>query len=292
MTEKMSLIFVTGQSGSGLGTAIRTLEDLGFYCIDNLPFELIVPTLEALEKKEHHQNTPIVLGIHVHSVAHAHEFNDLHEDLKKRLKVEVLFLTAQNDVLQTRFNTTRRKHPFESEGKDIIFAINGEKSVLKIIEDRADLIIDTTYFTPQDLAWQLEDRFFPEKNPRRMVVTITSFGFKHGVCSPLDMLFDVRFLRNPFFVKELKEKNGLDPGVAQYILEDPDSKSFIDKLIDINNWLLPRYYREGKHYFRIGIGCTGGKHRSVCIAEILRTELSKSYPGIVEVNVYHRDILH
>ncbi len=292
MKEQTSLILVTGQSGSGLGTAIRTLEDLGFYCIDNLPFELIVPTLEVLEKKAHDKTIPIVLGIHLHSMQHAHEFCLLHDDLRKRIQVEVLFLTAQNDILHTRFNTTRRKHPFESEGKDLGFAIARERDVLNIIEDRADLSVDTTYFSPQDLAWQLEDRFFPDKNPRKMQLSITSFGFKHGVCYPLDMLFDARFLRNPFFVKDLKEKNGLNSAVAAYILEDQDSKVFIDKILDLNNWLLPRYYREGKRYLRIGIGCTGGKHRSVCIAEMLRQELNKSYPSIIEVSVYHRDISH
>lgn len=290
MENKGFLILVTGQSGSGLGTAIRILEDLGFYCIDNLPFELVVPTVESLQN--HQKEKKIALGIHIHSLTQAKDFEKLHADLKKRMKVEVLYLMAQDNVLLTRFSTTRRKHPFQSEPQDLSSAIKKERELLTLVENKADHLVDTTDFTPQDLATQIEERYFPDHHPRKLYVTITSFGFKHGVCNPVDSMYDVRFLRNPFFSPKLKEKNGLDKEVIDFILSDKETKPFVDKMVDLNTWLIPRYFKEGKHYFRIGIGCTGGKHRSVCIAEVLAESLRNSYPDMINLTVYHRDISH
>lgn len=292
MKNKTSLILVTGQSGSGLGTAIRILEDLGFYCIDNLPFELIIPTLDALEKRAIHYEGGIALGIHIHSMEQAKLFDKLHDELKKKLKVEVLYLMTQDNRLLTRFSTTRRKHPFESDPSDLISAIHREKELLTRVENKADYFIDTTDLSPQDLALEIEQHYFPNKKPRKLFVTVTSFGFKHGATSPLDSMFDVRFLKNPFFNPKLKDKNGLDKEVVDFIVSDKEAKEFIDKLVDMNTWLIPRYHKEGKHYFRIGIGCTGGKHRSVCIAEILSTQLKETFSDIIDVKVYHRDISH
>lgn len=292
MEKKVSLILVTGQSGSGLGTAIRILEDLGYYCIDNLPLELVAPTLEALERRAVRHEKGIALGIHIHSLSQARDFEKLQEDLKKKQSTEILYLMAQDSALQTRFSTTRRKHPLESVPPDLMSAIEKEKKVLSSVENKADYLIDTTDLTPQDLASEIEKRYFPNMIPRKLFVTVTSFGFKHGVCNPLDSMFDVRFLKNPFFIPSLKEKNGLDKEVSNFILSEQDTKTFLQKLLDLSKWLIPRYYNEGKHYFRIGIGCTGGKHRSVCIAEVLSKELKDTFPDMIEVKVYHRDISH
>ena len=290
--EKTVLVLVTGRSGSGIGTSIKILEDLGYYSIDNLPFELIVPTLDLLEEKAIQKKSGIAIGVHIHSSAQAEAFTLLQKNLKIRAQIDILFLTAQDDVLLTRYNATRRKHPFDDAAIGLIEAIEKEKLVLKPLEACANLILDTTYFSPQDLAWQIEKRLSPDRIPRKLHITLTSFGFKHGVCHPIDMLFDVRFLKNPFFVLELKEKSGLDKDVSDYILSDPESQEFLEKLIDLHEWLIPRFHREGKHYFRVGIGCTGGKHRSVCVVESLSREIQKYYPGMIEVSTYHRDINH
>jgi UPF0042 nucleotide-binding protein len=290
LENKSFLILVTGQSGSGLGTVIRILEDLGFYCIDNLPVELVVPTLDALESKSVKHENKFALGIHIHSLEQANDFEKLIVVLKKKLKVDVLFLMTQDSVLQTRFSTTRRKHPFETEPKDLLSAIQKEREVLTLVEKNADNFIDTTDFSPQDLAAQIEQQYFPDRVPRKLAVTITSFGFKHGVCQPVDTMFDVRFLKNPFFSPKLKEKNGLDKDVINFILSDKETQPFLDKLVDFNKWLIPRYYKEGKHYFRIAIGCTGGKHRSVCVTEILAKHLKHEFKDIIDLTIYHRDI--
>ncbi len=290
--KPQALVLITGQSGAGLGTAMRILEDLGFYCIDNLPFELVLATVSALEKIDLHEWQGVALCIHLHTKEQVKKFQVLLSDLKSKGKVDLVFLMAQDEILQLRYNTTRRKHPFKGEFLDLAKAIQNERDVLKPVENNSDLIVDTTYFAPQDLAWQIEGYFFPERVPRKLVVTVTSFGFKHGICHPLDMLFDVRFLRNPFFIVDLKEKNGLNPDVSNYVMADPDAVVFLNKLTDMTRWLLPRFYREGKHYFRIGIGCTGGKHRSVTIAEKLCQDLQKAHSEQVEVTVVHRDIFH
>lgn len=290
MENKSFLILVTGQSGSGLGTAIRILEDLGFYCIDNLPFELVIPTLEAIERRSVQHENKIAFGIHLNSMNQATEFEKLRNTLKSKLKIDVLFLMAQDSILLNRFSTTRRKHPFENASKDLLLAINKERKVLETVEQHADHLIDTTDLTPQDLAAQLEARYFPDRVPRKLCVTITSFGFKYGVCNPVDSLYDVRFLKNPFFSPKLKEKNGLNKEVSEFILSDKETNPFLEKLVDFNFWLIPRYFKEGKHYFRIGIGCTGGKHRSVCVAEILANRLKVKFPEMIELKVFHRDI--
>ncbi len=290
MKSKKKLVFVTGQSGSGLGTAIRILEDLGFYCIDNLPFELVLQVLESIERNAVYNDNGIALGIHIHSADQTKAFIKLQEELRKKRSLEIIFLMTQDDVLQTRFSTSRRKHPFEIQPQNLLMAIQKEREVLELVESKADYIIDTTELTPQDLALQIEEHYFPEGLSRKLFITITSFGFKYGVCAPLDSMYDVRFLRNPFFNKNLKEKNGLEKDVREYIQSEEETKIFLDKLLDLNKWLIPRYYKERKHYFRIGIGCTGGKHRSVFVAEYLASELSKAFSEYVDVTVTHRDL--
>ena len=292
MDNKNLLVLVTGQSGSGLGTAIRILKDLGLYCIDNLPFELVIPTLEALEKRTLRPENGIALGIHILSKEQALAFNKMHADLKKKIRVEVIYMMTQDNILQNRFSATRRKHPFEADTGDLITAIEAEKSVLAFVESQASFLIDTTDFSPQDLASQLEEHFFPNSVHRKLFITVTSFGFKYGPCSPADSIYDVRFLKNPFFVSGLKEKTGLSSEVADFVLSHGETKPFLEKLFDLNRWLVPRYYKEGKRYFRIGIECTGGKHRSPVIAEKLATDLMQAFPEIEDVKVYHRDISH
>lgn len=291
--RKTFLVLVTGLSGSGLGTTVKILEDLGFYCIDNLPFELIVPTLNLLEDKGvQKEGRGIAFAFHITSEDQAKEFGKMHGDLRERARVELVYLMAEENTLQTRYNTSRRRHPFALLSGDLSGAIRKEKACLDGLRQHADFVVDTTFFSPQDLAWQLEKRFFPGSSPRKLQVAVTSFGFKHGVCYPLDLLFDVRFLSNPFFVAELKEKTGLDKEVREYLEKDDETQTFVEKLVGFYHWLLPRYYREGKHYLRIGIGCTGGKHRSVYVAEHLSKSIRDFSGPEISVATYHRDVNH
>lgn len=293
MAKKIVLVLITGQSGSGLGTAIRALEDLGFYCIDNLPFELIINTMESLERAIDFSKNKFALGIHIHNMQQAKAFSGLLKELRKgKRSVEVLYLTAQKEVLLNRYSTTRRKHPYSAKVSDLKAAILKESKVLKSVEAEADFLIDTTELSPHDLGHQIENRYFPGKKQRKVAVSITSFGFKHGVCSPIDALYDVRFLKNPFFNIKLKEKNGLDKDVREYILAERDTKEFLKKLLDFNMWLLPRYHQEGKRYYRVGIACTGGKHRSVFVADYLYKHLKRDCSEIIDIEITHRDILY
>lgn len=291
--KKTFLVLVTGLSGSGLGTSVKILEDLGFYCIDNLPFELIVPTLNLLEEKGVQKGRGgIAFAFHITSADQARAFGEVRRELKERARVEVIYLMAEENTLQTRYNASRRKHPFTGFSRDLLESIRAEKVVLEGLRNLADFVIDTTFFSPQDLAWQFEKRYFPGSAPRKLQVAVTSFGYKHGVCYPLDSLFDVRFLTNPFFVADLKEKTGLDDEVKEYLLKDEETRVFLEKLVGFHQWLIPRYYREGKHYFRIGVGCTGGKHRSVFVAEQLSDAIRNFSGPELEVVTYHRDVNH
>lgn len=290
-SKKNQLILVTGMSGAGLGTSIKALADIGFYCIDNLPFEMILQTLELLNQKPIPKEGGVAFGVHIQSFLHAQEFKNLKKTLKNIADVTVIFLTADEETLLTRFSTNRRRHPLLPLSGKLLDSIKMERKILEQAEWEADVVIDTTGLTSQNLGRIIESQFLNEVSLRKLFVTIVTFGFKHGQYRPLDSLFDVRFLKNPFFVPELRNKTGLDKEVREFLLNEPSTQELLDRLFDWHQWVLPKYYEEGKHYYRVGIGCTGGKHRSVGVAEELSKRLqNQPIPGVV-VNTTHRDLL-
>jgi UPF0042 nucleotide-binding protein len=283
------LVIVTGFSGAGKSTAIKSLEDLSFYCIDNLPFAMVDTAVDHLLQSKW---TPrrYALGMDARDKDFLAGFADLQARLKQRIKLDVLFLSCAPDQLAERFSTTRRKHPMLDSGGQLIAAIKRESHALLGIEQLADVSFDTTSWSVHFLARKIEERYSGRLVGRQLHVNISSFGFKNGLLKPADTVFDVRFLRNPFFDPILKDRCGVESAVANYVFEDPNAKLFLDKLIDLHQFLLPEYYKEGKHYFRIGIGCTGGKHRSVAMAERLALDLTNLNIPQIAISVNHRDI--
>ncbi|MEZ4742847.1 MAG: RNase adapter RapZ [Bdellovibrionota bacterium] len=284
------IVIITGVSGSGLTTAINALNDSGFYCIDNLPIEMIIPTLESLNITNNSTFRGYAFGVHLHDLENVNKFVGMHKELGARGQLDVVFLTAESSELMTRYSTTRRPHPLLHQGGNFWQVITEEREILLPVEGLANIIIDTTGLPHHDLVVKIERRYSNGSLSRKLNVSLVSFGFKHGQYKPLDSLFDVRFLQNPYFVPELRKKTGIDKEVNDYIMSHEMAKECINRLANWHKWILPKYYEEGKHYFRIGVGCTGGKHRSVCIAEQLAKQIESFAFDYVIVNVSHRDI--
>jgi len=286
---KPFLVIVTGLSGAGLSTAVNTLQDNGFYCVDNLPIEMIWNFVELIESGKYKvRGFAVVMDIRDRSFAS--DFPALKSKLAQRLRLDVLFLNADPSVVAIRYGSTRRKHPLLTPKGNLLGAIRKESEMLQPVEKSADVVFDTSSWSPHYLSRMVESRYYAEIPPRSLYLTITSFGFKYGQLRPLDMMFDVRFLPNPHFVMELKEQSGLDPGVRDFVLTNPMTKEFFQHLEGMHRFLLPHYFNEGKHYLRVGIGCTGGRHRSVAIAEELARVLSSSPIENIIVNISHRDV--
>lgn len=284
-----TLVIVTGLSGAGKSIAIKALEDISYFCVDNIPLDLIDQVADHFLKSKNLSNK-FALGIDSRDPLIATRFSEIKERLSRKIDVKVVFLWCEEDVLASRYSATRRKHPLLDEGGELLAAIRRETSLMASVNDCADLKIDTSSFTPHQLARVIEEKFSKDGEGRSLHVTITSFGFKHGLLKPSDSIFDVRFLKNPYFIEGLKRKTGHDLEVREYIASDPNTDKFINHLVDLHTFLFPNYYMEGKHYFRLGIGCTGGQHRSVYIAELFAEIMSeKNLPNIV-VSVSHRDL--
>jgi UPF0042 nucleotide-binding protein len=284
------LVVVTGLSGAGLSTVINALSDVGFYCIDNLPIELIWPTVELMESRKIHTKG-FALGMDIRDKKFAQTFTSIKEKLKTKLRLDIVYLEADQNVLATRYSATRRKHPLTSSADtNISKAIQRESKLLEPVKNSADVVFNTSVWSPHFLARTVEQRYSADLPPRQLHVLITSFGFKYGILKQCDEIFDVRFLANPYFSPELKNKHGLQKEVADYVFNDPAASTFLDKLVEMHEFLLPLYFREGKHYFRVGIGCTGGKHRSVSFAIKLAEELKKKKISNIEIRVDHRDV--
>ncbi|MGQ9456645.1 MAG: RNase adapter RapZ [Armatimonadota bacterium] len=288
--EKKRLVIITGISGSGKSMAINTFEDLEFFCIDNLPPKLIPNTIELWSPPNETQNVAIVADVRAGQF-----FDDLLEvcrslrerELEHFSRPTVLFLDASDAELIKRFKETRRKHPLVTNERGISEAIQLERTMLEDLKENADKIIDTTNLEPEHLRQLIREFFGPESAQERLMIAVVSFGFKHGVPLDADLVFDVRFLVNPFWVPRLKDLNGTHPDVARYVLSDPLTEPLLEKLFDLAEFTIPQYIREGKAYLTIAIGCTGGKHRSVVIAnELARFLASRNYV----VRVEHRDL--
>lgn len=284
------LIIVTGLSGAGNSTALHALADAGMYCIDNLPIELIEPTIELLASGRIMAEHGLALCMDVRDQSFAGQFPALKRQLATQLQLEVIFLTADAHVIATRFSSTRRRHPLLRSGETLMEAIGRERALLGPVEEAADTVFDTSSLSPHQLARAIESRLASDLPARSLHITITSFGFKHGQIEPVDTLFDVRFLDNPYFVPTLKDRSGLTPEVREFVLALEPARVMLAKIEDLLRFLLPLYYLEGKHYFRLGIGCTGGKHRSVCLAEELGQIFLRRPIANTIVTIIHRDI--
>jgi RNase adapter protein RapZ len=281
-------IVVTGLSGAGKSQAIRALEDLGYFCVDNLPTQLI-PTLANLSKRGSADLPKVALVIDVREGSFLRDFPRVWKRLKATPGLDplLIFLEASHDTLVRRFSETRRPHPL-AHGGSVVEGLLSERRQMQKIRELADEIVDTTPLT----VHQLRERFlgFSEaRSPRqKLAVTLLSFGYKHGLPVDADLVFDVRFLPNPHFVDRLRPKTGRDPAVVKFLERQPLTGQFLERLRDLLLFLVPQYVHEGKSYLTIAIGCTGGRHRSVMVAEALKPALGK-VPG-VRVRVRHRDV--
>ncbi|GAB1534923.1 RNase adapter RapZ [Geovibrio sp. ADMFC3] len=280
--EGVSLVVLTGLSGAGKSRAADVLEDLGYYTVDNFPPQLLEKFLELIGTLNMDvSKVALVIDIRSRNNQKAFEVISL---LKKSYGAKVLFIEADNATLIKRYKETRRTHPL---GSSLPEAINTERESLREIRETADIVIDTSRKTVHELARQVES-YFADDDSAVLNITVQSFGFKYGVPEDSDMLFDVRFLKNPFFEEELKEKTGLQKDVQEFVFSDQNTGIFLDKLKDMLNFLIPNYLEEGKKFFTISIGCTGGKHRSVTIAENLSKYLKEATK--FKVITKHRDM--
>jgi len=279
------LVVITGLSGSGKSYVQSTLEDLGFYCTDNLPIELIEPYLDEVTTHEKANRVGIVVDVRTHDFATIFPAFYRNRLTKVVPNTVLIFLEAKEDVIARRYSETRRPHPLAKD-RPLIEAIEAERDQLIEVKSLANLVLDTSQFSVHELKAEVMRRFqIPGQEPS-MLVTIISFGFKYSLPVNLDLLFDVRFLPNPHFVEELRPKTGLDPEVVQYLVEQPGYEEFYQHLLDFILYVLPGYRKEMKSYLTIGIGCTGGKHRSVAIGQRLGEDLARAG---YSVEIQHRD---
>jgi UPF0042 nucleotide-binding protein len=283
--EPLEAVVVTGLSGSGKSTALRVLEDLGYYCIDNLPVALL-PRFVELWKAAREDIHRVAFGIDARERLFLGGFQQAFDEVRRSdVRLEVMYLDASDDVLVRRFSETRRPHPASPSGT-VEEGIRRERDALRDLRAVADRIIDTSAFTVHELRAALRDRLARPDAPT-LTVSLVSFGYKYGLPTDADLAFDCRFLPNPFFVDELRPKTGLDPAVAEYVLSCEDTPPLLGRLMDLLSFALPRYQREGKSYLTIAVGCTGGRHRSVTLVEEIRRRLAATG---VQAIVRHRDV--
>lgn len=283
----MRFVIVTGMSGGGKRTALKMLEDAGFYCVDNLPVSLIEKFVELISMPNS-EITKVALGLDVRADQSFEETTRILTELKgKGYKFEILFMDADEDSLIKRYKETRRIHPLAVEGR-VGEGVRRERQVLETIRKNSDYVIDTSNLLTRELKEELDRIFVKNEEYNSLMVTVMSFGFKHGIPAEADLVFDVRFLPNPFYIDELKHKTGNDKEVQDYVMSFGEAGVFLDKLNDMMQFLIPNYVKEGKYRLVIAIGCTGGKHRSVTLANELYRKMKDS--GNYGINIYHRDV--
>jgi UPF0042 nucleotide-binding protein len=277
------LVVITGMSGSGKASVLKAFEDLGYYCVDNLPVGLIPRFAELVGQSAEISRTALVVD--VREGAQLESLPAIMKSVKRILPTRMIFLEADETVLLRRFSETRRPHPLGAD-TPVKSSLKTERAHLKPIRAIADFVVDTSRFNVHELRHYITERFQKHKRDRNLMVSCVSFGFRHGVPDDVDLVFDVRFLPNPHFVPEFRPLTGRDAKVARYIRSFPQSKEFIKRISELLVFLLPHYIREGKSYLTIAFGCTGGQHRSVMIAEEVAKLLRKSE---YSVKVVHRD---
>jgi RNase adapter protein RapZ len=286
MADGLDIFIITGLSGSGKSFAIRALEDNGFFCVDNLPALLIPKFIELCHGYEE-EIVRIALGVDLRGGQFLQALPGVLNDARNAgHHVQVLFFDASDDVLLRRFSETRRPHPLSGQGSTQD-GILRERKALESIRALADKVIDTSDFNVHQLKREMEQQFCQAPATRRMTLFLTSFGYKFGIPHDTDIIFDVRFLPNPYFVNELRGKSGLDKEVKDYVLSESETRVFLDRLYALLEFTLPLYEREGKSSLTLALGCTGGRHRSVALVE----ELHKRFGGgDLRIHVKHRDI--
>lgn len=282
----MRFIIVTGMSGAGKSSVLKMLEDMGFFCVDNLPVRLLKRLIQMMQEKDNEIEN-MALGIDIRNGKALEQLKEEPPELGQMgIKCEILFLDCSTPVLVKRYKETRRNHPL-SDGGRVDKGIELERERLLFLRESADYIIDTSQLWVRELRAEINRTLFSEKKQSSFYVTVVSFGFKYGIPSDSDLVFDVRFLPNPFYIPELKDLTGNDRPVYEYVMDNENSVEFVDKLEDMIKFLIPNYIKEGKNQLVIGIGCTGGKHRSVTISNVLIERLKDSEYGW---KIEHRDI--
>ena len=284
----MRFVIVTGVSGAGKSTVLKMLEDAHYFCVDNLPIPL-VEKFASLMLEVHEEGVQnAALGIDARSGHSLEELAQVLDHMKEAgYDFEILFMDAEDSVLVKRYKETRRSHPLASNGR-VDDGIRLERQKMDFLRKRADYIIDTSHLLTRELRQEIEKIFVNNEKFCNMMVTVLSFGFKYGIPADADLVFDVRFLPNPYYLEELRPKTGNDPEIQQFVMNSPEAGEFLDKLEDMVRFLIPNYIKEGKNRLVIAIGCTGGKHRSVTLTNALYERLKKNQK--YGLRVEHRDI--
>lgn len=284
----MKFVIMTGMSGAGKSTAIKVMEDIGFYCVDNLPIALLEKFVELSDLQKNPELQKVAIGIDIRSGQALDELKSVLEQIKTTgATYEILFLDAEDSVLVKRYKETRRTHPL-AIGERVDKGITEERKRLAFLKQQANYIIDTSRLLTRELKAELEKIFVQNQDYKNLFVTILSFGFKYGIPADADLVFDVRFLPNPYYVEGLRSKTGNDKEIQEYVMQFPESHEFLQKLDDMLKFLIPNYITEGKNQLVIAIGCTGGKHRSVTLAnELYQRMIQQKEYGI---KIEHRDI--
>jgi len=285
MAKAISIIIISGLSGSGKSTALRTLEDLGFFCVDNLPI-LLLPKFIELCNSSSDDISKVALVMDVRERTFLKEYQPTIERMRNdNCRIELFFLECSDDFLLQRFSETRRQHPLSDDGS-VLASITRERELLKEMKAHADRIIDTSELNVHQLRQRIEDCFMGGSK-RDMAITFMSFGFKYGIPHEADIVFDVRFLPNPYFIRELKELDGNDRRVSGYVFSRPETAAFLEKIKDLLLFQIPLFEREGKSYLTVAAGCTGGRHRSVAVSNYLSDFFLQARQRIY---VTHRDL--
>ena len=284
--KNIHVVIITGLSGSGKSTALRALEDIGFFCVDNLPVVLL-PKFLALTTLSSPEIKQVAMVMDLRERSFLEKYKRIFTRLKEKgYRIEILFLDSTDDSLLHRFSETRRTHPLSEKGS-VIEGVLLEREKLSSLKQMADRVIDTTSTNVHQLKDIVQRYFLPASGHKKMIVNVISFGYRYGLPADADLVFDVRFLPNPYFVEELKRYDGQNAAVRDFVLDNKESRQFLDKVLELMNLLIPLYEREGKVRLNVALGCTGGKHRSVVMAN----ELSSHFSAMKYItNVNHRDI--
>lgn len=283
----MDCLIVSGMSGAGKSLTANVLEDIGYYCVDNMPVRLI-PGFVELFMDSSAKYKRVALIVDVRSEDDFQRLFPIMENLRLiGVRCNILFLDCSNEKLVNRYKETRRRHPLDTYGKGIVESIAEERHMLEVVKERADYLIDTTVLSSAGLRTHLINLFSEDGGKKMMVISINTFGFKHGIPHESDMVFDVRFLQNPYYVPELRSKTGKDQDVYDYVFNTPAANIFAGKLHDMLEFLIPLYIREGRTSLVVSVGCTGGHHRSVAIAEKLYADLLEKGHNVI---IRHRDL--
>lgn len=287
MAQPIRMLIITGMSGAGKTVAVQCMEDMGFFCVDNLPPALISKFSELVRQSDGSIRR-VALVCDLRGGEFFPALFDALKDLEEQnqLEYQIVFLEADDETLVRRYKASRRKHPLATDHGRIVDGIASEREMLAAMRERADLVLNTSRMRPLELKEILAKRYTGMDDEETLSVNVISFGFKYGIPIDADLVFDVRFLPNPYYIEALRSRSGRDPDVYDYVMKWPTTQKFMTKLLDLSDFLLPQYVREGKRQVVVAIGCTGGRHRSVAIAENLREHLQKSFT----VTVAHRDL--